>query len=41
MLDRLETAGLVVEVAEIVVHQGDQPDVVVDLLDAHVCPANT
>lgn len=34
--DRLEPARLVVEGAEIVVHEGDEPEMVVDLLHAHV-----
>src|SRR5256886_16223690 len=33
-----EPAGLVVEVAEIVVHEGDQPDFLAHLLDAHLLP---
>jgi hypothetical protein len=33
-VDRLEATGLAVEVAQIVVHEGDEPKMVVDLLHA-------
>jgi hypothetical protein len=36
ILDRLEAARLVVEVAEIVVHEGNEPDVLGDLLDPDI-----
>jgi hypothetical protein len=39
--DRLEPAGLVVEVSEIVVHEAGEPEMVVDLLDADGLPAKT
>jgi hypothetical protein len=38
MLDGLEPAGLVVEVAEIVLHEADQSDLVAHLPDADVLP---
>jgi len=31
---RLEPAGFIVEESEVVVHEGDEPDLLVDLLDA-------
>ena len=34
ILDRFEPAGLVVEVAEIIVHEADEPNLLADLLDA-------
>ena len=37
----LEPAGLVVEVARIVVHEGDEADSLAHLRDAHVLPAKT
>jgi len=33
-LQRFESAGLVVEVSQIVVHEGDEPDVLVGLFDS-------
>ena len=32
----LQATGLVVEESQIVVHESDEPDALVDLLDAHV-----
>ena len=34
IIDRFESAGLIVEIAQVVMHEGDEPDVLVDLLDA-------
>ena len=36
ILDRLEPTGLIIEVAEIVVHEADEPNLFTDLLDPHV-----
>jgi hypothetical protein len=38
VVDRFESAGLIVEVAQIVVHEGDEPDVLVHWLTATFCP---
>ena len=38
-LDGFEPAGLVVEIAEIVIHEGDEPDILADLFDAHLLPS--
>ena len=36
VLDRLKPRGLGIEVAEIVLHEADEPDAVGDLLDANL-----
>ncbi len=38
IFDRLDSSHLVVEVAQIVLHEGDEPDALADLRDAHVLP---
>ena len=40
-MDRFESAGLIVEIAQVALHEGDEPDVVTDLLDADLWPAKT
>ena len=35
-MKRFQSAGLIVEVSQIVVHEADEPDAVVGLLDADI-----
>ena len=41
IIDRLEPTRLVIEIPEIVVHEGDEPDVLVDLSHAHLLSRKT
>src|SRR6516165_10359456 len=38
ILDRFQPARLVLEVAQVVLHEGDEPDPLAHLADAHVLP---
>ena len=41
IIDRFESAGLIVKVTQVVLHEGDEPDVLADLLTPTRWPAKT